>query len=168
MRDLRTTLSLLLAILGSLLAGCVGGVEPGSSASGLVEITPETEPLASVPTEVWVAAPAGCEDLLAAAVTFRLASAADGLVAAMDAAGRVVCVDTVDAVQEELQEEGDDARADQLGAQFLLAAGLAGFPSPEMLVAGDPTPQPNVGASAPSMAGAANGDPTPQPNTNPR
>lgn len=170
MRQLRTYL---LAI-GVLLGGCMGAPDSAGFHADLIEIDPSTEPLEPVAEDEWEAAPAGCEGRLGmvGGITFRLASATDGLVAAVDGAGRIVCVDTVESVQEELEEQGEEERADELGDQYLLAAHLASLPVADSLAAGDPSPQPNceLAASAPeaAMDGARSGDPTPQPNSDPR
>lgn len=170
MRQMRTYL---LAI-GVLLGGCMGAPEMAGRASDLIEVDPFTEPLEPLAEDEWESAPAGCEGRLAMSdrLTFRLASARDGLVAAVDASGEIVCVDTLGSVQEELEEQGEEERAEELGQQYLLAAHIASSPSGDSLVAGDPSPQPNCTLQAVSpeeaMSGSRHGDPTPQPNTEPR
>jgi hypothetical protein len=163
MRTLRIIACCALAHFALLLApGCMGASDVVSGGtSGLVEIDPYTAPLAPLEGMGWQAAPAGCEDRLVGEVTFKLASADDGLVAAVDAEGSVVCVDTVESVQDELEEQGEEERAEELGDQFLLAAGLGDLPPHEDFAAGDPTPQP-------SLDGSEKDDPSPQPSMQPR
>lgn len=141
-------------------AGCVGSPDAVHSGSALFEIDPNTRPLPVLATDAWREAPAGCEGRLAGEVTFKVASAIDGLVAAVDDHGDIVCVDTVDAVQEELEESGEVERADELGDQFLLAAGIY-LPDMDGIAAADPTPQPSVD-------GIDGQDPSPQPSMQPR
>lgn len=163
-----------LLAIGVLLGGCMGAPELAGHSSDLIEVDASTEPLEPLGEDDWEAAPAGCEGRLAMSdrLTFRLASAQDGLVAAVDASGEIVCVDTVGSVQEELEEQGEEDRAEELGQQYLLAAHIASAPSGDSLLAGDPSPQPNSTLRAVSpdeaMEGSRNGDPTPQPNSDPR
>lgn len=167
MRHQRT----LLFVIGVLLGGCMGAPDHAAFSADLLEVdrnAEPVEPLEPVEEGEWERAPAGCEDRLVRpdTLTFRLASAEAGLVAAVDASGRIVCVDTVESVQQELEETGEPERADELGQQFLLAARLARLPHASTLAAGDPSPQPNVEARSPeqAMAAARCGDPSPQPN----
>lgn len=141
---------LAIAVLASSVAtGCVG-VDPGSSGSGLIM----ADPLMSLAPAAWYGAPASCEGLLAGEVDFAVANIDAGLIAAIDAGGRIICVDTVGAVEEELEESGREAEAAALVSAFratLAAAGMLARPR-----MGDPDPQPNLGRFA--------GDPDPQPN----
>lgn len=151
---MRIHLTMLLAAFALALGGCVGAPEDaGESQSWLVEVAPGTEPLESVPPSEVVNAP-GCEDRLGSNVTFAIAG--EGLVAALDAGGDVVCVDSVEDVQDELEEEGRSADAAALGDAYLVAIGLGYVPSASDIAAGDPSPQPSM----------PNGDPSPQPSMN--
>ena len=167
MNHLRTLLALTSLVLG----GCVGAPSSFDGArSGLAEIDSGTEALPSLSEEEWQEAPAGCEDRLGVAerLTFALASLHDHLVAAVDSSGDIVCVDTIESVQEELEEQGDEERADSLGDSFLVALTIAAMPDADRLRAADPTPQPNTEISAMTAGpGAREGDPTPQPNSQP-
>lgn len=154
-------------LAGFALAGCMGSPDEQGSTSGLVEIEAGTPPLGRIDSDAWRAAPAGCEDRLVAGQIFRLASAIDGLVAAVDIDGEIVCVDTVESVRAELSEDGREDEADELGDRYLLAIGLAVLPSSDSMRAGDPSPQPSVLAHAPGNEGIANGDPSPQPSSQP-
>lgn len=150
-----------------LLGGCVGASDAhGGSGSGLIEVEPGTEPLAALESGDWRLAPAGCEDRLSAHLTFRVASLNDGLIAAVDLRGHIICVDTVESVQEELEEQGDEDRADEVGDRFLVAASVAALMNGEVLTG--PSPQPDIGlfGAPPCVPGRVEcGDPTPQPNT---
>lgn len=115
--------------------------------------------LPEIPRSVWSVAQAGCEGLLDASETFARAEGESGLLVAVRE-NRVVCVDTVDSIDDELgdalprcllvsmlaararpQDHSDwDGRSDPFGTE-------------------EPTPQPNV--PFPATAGQ---EPTPQPN----
>lgn len=146
--------------LASAAAGCAGDpVGRTWLGSDLVEAPPDdAAPLDDVASEEWQAAPAGCEGRLTGNLTFRIASAQDGLVAAVDERGQIICVDTVEAVQEELVSQGDEEQADELGDSFLVSVTVWATTS-AILSAADPVPQPNCD---PSMG--APRDPIPQPN----
>lgn len=163
-------LRILLLLVSLALAGCVGAPSSfGGASSGVLEIDSGTEALGSLgDDEEWQEAPAGCGDLLdSERLTFMLASLHDHLVAAVDSSGDIVCVDTVESVQAELEEQGEEERAAELGDSFLVALTIAAMPNSDLRAA-DPTPQPNT--ELPSMSprmGPQEGDPTPQPNTQP-
>ncbi|GAB5541727.1 MAG: hypothetical protein SangKO_014870 [Sandaracinaceae bacterium] len=154
--------------LAALVTGCsLGGPGPlavdAANRTSLIEVTPGTIALDQVDSTAWMAAPAGCEDRLDGATDYALAGADSGLVAAVDESGSIVCVDTVESVQEELEKEGLDDEADELGERYLLALDLAALPSAEDIASGDPSPQPSMSGSGGNRAG----DPSPQPSTNP-
>lgn len=159
---------LVLALLALGVTGCMGADAIGATENELLEIDPGTVPLESVGAdEEWEAAPAGCEDRLDGALAFKLASSTDHLVAAVDADGVIVCVDTIESVQEELEEEGFAEAAEQLVGRFLLAVAL---PGRDALTSWDPTPQPSTQFEAKSPGGGtgmASGDPSPQPSNQP-
>jgi hypothetical protein len=163
---MRTIHHLLLTAILTSMVGCVAPSSFSGSQPGLIEIDPSTEPLEEVDSDDWTSAPQDCEGRLSdsAELTFQIASADDQLIAAVDEDGVVVCVDTIDAVQHELHESGDTARAEALGNQFLLGTVLPGVNE------GLQTTTPAVRALSPheAMDGANRGDPTPQPNVNPR
>lgn len=149
MRMFQTTT--LFALLSLALGGCMGSPGEASGApSWLVEVSPDTEPLDTVETEEWQGAP-DCENRLGGTVSFAIAD--DGRVAAVDANGHVVCVDSVEEVQDELAEDGRVSDADDLGDAYLVTIGRGYVPSAEDIVAGDPSPQPSM----------PYGDPSPQP-----
>ena len=148
----------------SLATGCVGSESAGAT-SGLVEVDSDALPLESVDAdEAWRSAPAGCEDRLDVGVSFKVASARDELVAAVNRAGEIVCVDSLDSVQVELEEEGRDEEADELVERFLVT--VVCFPDADDLW-DDPSPQPStqidVGAPVVGKGGMNGGDPSPQP-----
>src|SRR5690606_22517396 len=101
----------ILIAMGALLGGCFGSpMDLGVGMTDLVEAESASEPLAKLGNgEDWQSAPAGCEGRLpqSTSVRFRVASLEDGLVAAVDDEGEIVCVDTVEAVTIELEEMGE-------------------------------------------------------------
>ena len=142
--------------LGLFAPGCMGG-SVGVSDTGLLM----ADPLVLLRPSAWAHAPASCEGLLNEEVEFAVASAEGGLVAALDDHGEVVCVGTVEAVEEELEQSGraDDAAALVEAFEATMAAreaALMGLMPPRH--EGDPEPQPNMWQSV--LAG----DPEPQPN----
>lgn len=140
--------------------GC--GAEPivGGSSSDLLM----PDELGRVDSESWSAADAGCEGHLVGDVRFAIASADGGLVAAVDGEGTVLCVDTVDAVEEELEDIGRTEEADGLvdayWATIARAAEAEGarcaFDQPNR--EGDPQPEPSMGGIR------MQADPQPEPN----
>lgn len=151
----------IVAALALAMVGCVSGSEPapGGSESDLLL----TDGLDTLDDEEWSTAFEGCEGQLSGDVSFAIASADAHLVAALDANGTVVCVDTVEAVQEELEESGRTEEADDLVTAFAAAAmasetecGLFGGPNR----GGDPDPEPNIDQNRFRMEG----DPDPEPN----
>lgn len=158
--------SLLFVSLISVAAlGCAVEAGPaGPNDSSLIEVPLGTEPLEVLDSGDWSDAQLSCDERLGErALRFHLVSASDGLIAVIDSAGHVVCVDSLESVQDELEEQGRQADADELGHAFLVTIGLAYAPDYEGFAMRDPWPQPNVDASG----GTRRGDPSPQPNTQP-
>lgn len=161
---MRHVVSMLVA-LAALLAGCA--VAPGafgSSDSDLLEVDPATVPLEPIAVDAWRSAPAGCEGKLVGAqfLTFRVASDVDGLIAALDVTGEVLCVDTVESVEEELVACGHHELASTLRERYAAFRATEMRKDFEAARAGDPTPQPNVDPAC--SISITSGDPTPQPN----
>lgn len=152
-----------LAIGGTALAGC--GVDPtaGGASSDLLLM----DSLETIEESNWTDAPAGCEGHLEGDVIFAIASVDEGLVAAVGEDGEIICVDTVEAIEAELEENGRQDEADHLVDAFAatVARGTADpVPSRNQFRApthGDPQPEPNIDYSRFSM-----GDPQPEPNMN--
>lgn len=143
-----TALPILLTLA---LTGCVGAPDDTAGAgSWLVEVAPGTEPLDPIEGGELQSAP-DCENRIEGSLQFAIAS--DGRIAAVDAEGDVVCVDSVGEVQDELTEDGRLADAEALGDSYLVAMGFGYVPSAEDIAAGDPSPQPSLPM----------GDPSPQP-----
>jgi hypothetical protein len=139
------------------LAGCAGDPDLYNSQSGLYDVTDDLPPLAEVTDDAWMDAPADCHGRLQVVerVVFEVASVQDGLVAAVDPEGNVICVDTLGGVQEELTAEGHEEHAASLGIRFVA---LTHYLVPEVdFAAADPTPQPSIDE----------GDPSPQPSSDP-
>lgn len=150
------------ALLG---VGCGGGSDPGSATIAGLTMDDGGLPLLdeSSSTEAWWLAPPGCEGLLHDEVSMAIASLEHGLIAAVDPAGHIVCVDTVEAVGEELDELGRHDDAVALSARFETTVVLSHGPSSVNLdrsrYRGDPHPEPNDCLSC--------GDPHPEPNLGP-
>ncbi|MDQ3031962.1 MAG: hypothetical protein M3Y87_06055 [Myxococcota bacterium] len=166
MTNSKNTLRWIVAALALPMIGCVGlpSPEAGLGNDELLVDEGQLDPLAR---DDWSDALAGCEGLLDGDEHFALASAEDGLVAALGADGEVVCVDTVEAVEAELSETGQDEAADELVTAFaatIRALDMATDPSARFdgrTYEGDPDPQPNMAWNLPQH----HGDPDPQPNS---
>lgn len=154
---------LAIALLG---VGCGSASDPGSATIAGLSMDDGGLPLLdeSTSTEAWWLAPPGCEGLLRDGVSMAIASLEHGLIAAVDPAGHIVCVDTVEAVGEELDELGRHDDADALSARFATTVVLSHGPSTvntdRSRYRGDPHPEPNDCLSC--------GDPHPEPNLGPR
>ena len=157
----------IVAALALPIVGCVGGAEPGEAGHSRDELLVDEGQLDPLSQEDWRGALAGCEGLLDGDEHFALASAEHGLVAAVGADGTVVCVDTVEAVEEELSEGGNEEAADELVTAFaatIRALDMASDPNARFdgrEHEGDPDPQPNMAWALP----VHHGDPDPQPNS---
>ncbi|AKF06499.1 hypothetical protein [Sandaracinus amylolyticus] len=138
--------------------GCVGSGAPGVSSDQL--LVDEGEELGAIEPEACEEAESGCEGLLARGVQFAIVSAEFGLIAAVESDGDVVCVDTVEAVEEELSESGRIDEAHDLVRAF--EASLTP-PTAFSVRAGDPDPEPNLGFHRVILRG----DPDPEPNSVP-
>jgi hypothetical protein len=152
----------IVALLG---VGCGSASDPGSATMAGLTMDDGGLPLLddSTSTEAWWLAPPGCEGLLRDEISMAIASLEHGLIAAVDPTGHIICVDTVEAVGEELDELGrhDDAMA--LSERFEATVVLSHAPSSVNLdrsrYRGDPHPEPNDCLSC--------GDPHPEPNLGP-
>lgn len=154
-----------LLALGLLGVGCGSASDPGAAAISSLTMDDGGLPLLddSTTTEAWWLAPPGCEGLLRDEVSMAIASLEHGLVAALDPAGHIVCVDTVEAVGEELDELGRHEDATALSARFAATVVLSHTPATvsadRSRFRGDPNPEPNGCLSC--------GDPNPEPNIGP-
>jgi hypothetical protein len=148
----------------AVLSGCTADAAAGASTDlvrddGGLPLLEET-----ADTDAWWLAPPGCEGLIGGdGVAIAIASLEHGLVAAVDPSGDIVCVDTIEAVGEELDELGrhDDAvalssrfeasemaaQASEMAAQTMTIGGrYTGDPHPEpsdCITCGDPHPEPS-------------------------
>lgn len=148
---------LLLACLTAI--GC-GGPATGAEA-GVTDLMVDDGglPLLDDQTnEAWWLAPPGCEGLLGASnVSIAIASIEHHLVAAVDPiSGEIICVDTVEAVGEELSDLGRQEAASDLVLRFETSEMTAQAAMGERYT-GDPHPEPNDTC-------IACGDPHPEPN----
>lgn len=137
------------------LTGCaVGG---GADNSGVVgAIYPAAQALPEVSEKVWKEADLDCEGQVSHGSSFALADKEAGLIAVFDKRGIVVCVDTVEDVEDELLDTGRAGEADRLADSY--AAAVESGPGP---YAGDPHPVPDVRAQ--QGPGPYAGDPHPVP-----
>lgn len=149
------------------MVGCVAGGDPDVGGSSESLLDGARAPLEQIDDERWSEASDGCEGLLEGRnLRFALASAEDHLVAAIDGDGRIVCVDTVEAVEEELEESGRSEDAEELVDAFhatLLAVRARGTRDARFdprQHPGDPDPEPNLDPSRMRFFG----DPDPEPN----
>ena len=149
--------------VGFATAGCVGGTAAGDASQGL--LLGEGGQLGSIQEDEWQDADAGCEGQIDSSVRFAIASAEFGLIAVVEADGDVLCVDTVTAVEEELEEAGLGDAAHDLVTAF--HAALRSHDTHGMRLsgtrAGDPDPEPNLGFRRIQLRG----DPDPEPNSAP-
>lgn len=152
-------------IAAMLAVGCGSASDASSATIGGLTMEDGGLPLLddATTTEAWWLAPPGCEGLLRDQFSMAIASLEHGLIAAVDPAGHIVCVDTVEAVGEELDELGRHDDADALSERFattvLLSHGPAGVNVDRSRYMGDPHPEPNDCLSC--------GDPHPEPNLGP-
>ena len=173
MSDRKHTLWLGLAVALTVATGCVGAdpagasrsgaSRSGASRSGLAEANSEVIPLERLEQRGWISAPAGCEDLLGVEVSFRVASARDSLVAAVGRSGEIICVDSIESVQIELEQDGRADEAEELVERFFTA--VVDVPCSEDLW-DDPSPQPShdFDVEDPDVGDGMNeADPSPQP-----
>jgi hypothetical protein len=153
-------LALVGAVCTASLTGCasVPGDEVAATASTLLATA---TPLPTLPPSSPIGiSPPDCSGHLGGEVTFAVVSLSAGLVAAVDASGHVVCVDSVGAVQSDLDASGRESEAAALVAGFTAAAHQADGRDARFAgraLPGDPEPQPN-------MDPARLPDPEPQPN----
>ena len=153
-------------IAACLMAGCMGSPEIGRTAQGLA--SDDAPP--AVSADEWMQATEGCEDVLGPDLDFHEAAGAPELVVCVAPDGRIICVDTAAAIEEELAEMGEElllGTGQHPGALTEPQTGGKGFyPTSSRASSspteGDPSPQPSQEAG--SAADAA-GDPSPQPST---
>jgi len=160
-RNLRRGLAVL--TLSLVVLGCAG--DPAIGGEGAPLLAPNVAPLPTAAVDSFSMAPdcAGrLSNVMASHFHFEVASLNAGLVAVVDGAGSVVCVDSVTDVQSDLDSSGQNVEADAVVAGFFAAVSQADA-SPASRVhgsvyAGDPEPQPN------SQPAGRLPDPEPQPN----
>lgn len=91
-------------------------------------------------------ASSSCEDLLAGVTDFAVLGET-GLVVGLDATGGAVCIDTVEAVNSELSEDGRSNDALLLAARYEATMAVRGHGQGPFLrriaLGGDPDPEPN-------------------------
>lgn len=162
MRNSNKALWWIVAALALPVVGCVGH---GPSASSDELFVSEGETLEELDEDDWASAPPGCEGLLGGDEHFAIASAEDELVAAVGANGTVVCVDTVDAVQEELSETGQVAAAGDLVTAFRLTVQSVRTTNDSKMSSGAPGSMEGDPRSIDWNGWRQFGDPDPQPST---
>jgi hypothetical protein len=166
MRNWNNTLSWIVVALALPMVGCMGATSPSDSSSDEL-LAADGGQLGSLEEDDWQGALPGCDGILEGDESFAIASAEYGLVAALGADGAILCVDTVEAVEDELEETGHPEEADELVTAYaatIRALDMAGDPGARFRSRdheGDPDPQPNTGWTRFQQAG----DPDPQPNS---
>jgi hypothetical protein len=157
----KNLLWLAVALLG--VSGCAGS-DPVIEGRGDALLGPDVAPLATAAPDSLGTAPdcAGVlGDVEGTHLTFEIASLSAGLVAVVNGAGQVVCVDSVSDVTSDLDASGQSSTADAVTAGFLAAVHEADGRNLNIDNAyrgGDPEPQPNMRSGSPLP------DPEPQPN----
>ncbi len=126
------------AALACLGIGCSNGA---GASSDLIESDLPLEQVGLADVET---ASSSCEDLLAAVTDFALLGET-GLIVGLDSGGGAVCIDTVEAVNSELAEDGRSNDAMDLVARYAHAMEIRqGRPVIRRFVlGGDPDPEPN-------------------------
>lgn len=138
-----------LVALALTVAGCAG--DPAVTGHGSPLLGPDFPPLPEAARGVLDMPSPDCAGRLGANATglrFEVASLQAGLIAVVDGGGHVVCVDTVSAVQSDLNASGRTAEATAVVDGFLAAVHESD-------------------ARATRVSGRALPDPEPQPNTQP-
>ena len=137
-----TSAILLLGALNAFVAvGCAGSV--GGAESTLLE---SESALDQVDLSDVASAESSCEGLIGSVISFAVLGET-GLIVGVDEGGAAICIDTVEAVQTELCDEGRAADASELSDRYLETVHLresrsAGIARPTW-DNGDPDPQPN-------------------------
>lgn len=133
--------SSLIAFMTAALAvvGCSGGSEPAVASSALVSDSLDQVGLSDVSN-----AASSCEGLLDGVTDFAVLGET-GLLVGLDAVGDPVCIDTVEAIETELDEEGRDSSSlDYRYEATMSSRGRTSTPLTRRdLVSGDPNPEPN-------------------------
>lgn len=132
----------LVAALSLVGVGC--GRLSSVATSGLLE----EEPLGRVDLNDVESASSGCEGMLANASDFALLGET-GLVVALDGSGAPVCFDTVEAVNDELDDTGRAADAAVLSARYENTMTARRHSIQRLQFGGDPNPEPNAPQSTP-------------------
>jgi hypothetical protein len=136
----RTIGLLAFVALASLGVGCSANAGVTSADLLMSEDTLSQVGLADVES-----ASSSCEDLLGGVTDFAVLGET-GLVVGLDATGIAVCIDTVEAVNSELAEDGRASDALALAARYEATMALRGPRGPLMrriALGGDPDPEPN-------------------------
>jgi len=154
---------LIIAVGLACLSACGMPTGEGES-SAIIEVPPDTQPLAVFASSDWEEVDDDCEGKIPERVEFQIVTS--NRLVAVDDSGMPVCSDSVEDVQEELQATGRYDEAQDVWQSYLVALGLA-VPG---IANGDPSPQPST---LPSMRtnpgdphdteGMNAGDPSPQP-----
>jgi hypothetical protein len=133
--------------LVSLVALAALGVGCGRAASASSSELVLEEPLTQVGLADVETASSGCEDLLADVTDFAVLGES-GLVVGLDGSGGAICIDTVEAVNSELAEDGRASDALALASRYEATMEVRGHSRApierRIALGGDPDPEPNA------------------------
>jgi hypothetical protein len=135
--------------------GCLGSPDDVGRSTELLAVA--DAPLPNVTNHQWMSAPSDCEGQLTGSETFAVADGAGDLVAALRD-GAVVCVDTLESIEHELERVGFSYTARVLHCRYAAWADSVALTTFVGYAMGDPSPQP-----ARPPGATADGDPSPQP-----
>lgn len=134
------------ALLAFTALACLGVGCSASTHGASSDLLAEDAPLEQVGLADVEAASSSCEDLLAGVTDFALLGET-GLIVGLDSGGGAICIDTVEAVNDELAEDGRASDAMELVARYQHAMAIrqaTGRPVIRRFVlGGDPDPEPN-------------------------
>jgi len=131
-----------LAALAVLLGVGVLGVGCSSVGGAASDLVASEAPLDQVGLADVESASSSCEGLLTGVTDFAVLGET-GLVVGLDGAGSAICIDTVEAVNSELDETGRETDAVELIARYETTMSMRGLGIRRFVPTGDPDPEPN-------------------------
>lgn len=150
----------ILFLAAMLSSACTAEVGSSSGSASALVVPPTHE----IPRSVWESAEAGCEESILEGAYEILGAEGEPALRVVQNSGGVVCVDTLDAVEQAIDNAVHEHVSVFLNGRDIAFANAIHFSHREF-VSGDPSPQPNrPGYDAPDSS-EASGDPSPQPNS---